>query len=185
MKQFEQYDVSFAVAMRKIMLYEKWRNNEDRLRMWQLVQQWLADFTKTHPTQVNCFFSSEYSFPGKDNSYKRRDIFIVNQNYEVAYLCTAFNCKAFFYRARTANGRRFKKLATKPVRDPVYYIVASPGQSLGEVEIIRCIQQYLRSYPQDTSIPRLADTTICLFSEEQGMKLDKFIHTEAKKAAAN
>ncbi len=166
------------------MLYEKWQDNEGRREtVWQPTKQFLEDFAKTRPKQVNCWFGDEFGFPGQSCSCKRRNVFIANHRKEVAYLCTVFNNKAFFYRARNSKGKPFSRLVLKPVRDPVYYIMASASEDIGQAEIIRSIGQYLQSYPKESKIPRMADATICLFSEQKGAQMDEFIRNQAKRLA--
>lgn len=180
-----EYLLNFAIQVRRIMGYEKWKGNEHlREHVWKPTQAFLQDFADSSPTQIVCFFGKQFIFPNQVGCACQH-IFIVNHHKEVAYLGTIFNKKAVTAdRSRMPDKQRklTQSHPNKVSRDSACYVIPSNEEEIDERVVISSIKKYLLSYKK-TSIPSLAITTICLLSKEEGETLDKKIHQEAKRLA--
>lgn len=181
---FDEYDFSFAVQIRSIMLYEKWEDNEERKKkVWDPTRKFLEEFAKSNPQQIICFFGREFKFPNKANCLCK-NIFISNHLHQVAYLCTVLNRTAaisYYTNVVGIKGCPKDLCALKIARDQVYYLVPSNKEDIDEVEVIQAIKRYLQSYKG--AVPKLAKATTCLLSPELGELLDDNIRQLAKKQA--
>ena len=182
---FEKCDLSFAIQARKIMLYEKWKNNErlDKF-VWRPTQEFLENMAKSVPKQIICFFGKEYNFPNQSGC-KCSNIFIVNELKKVAYLGTVFNKTAIAIdsaQLMSLDPNLAKKYHCKVSRTPTHYVIPSSKEHIDEKVIIKSIKKLLRSYKGE-QIPLLARATVALLSRDKGAELEKQIIAKAKQLA--
>ena len=187
---FDVYDLSFAVLVLKEMLYTKVESEDynERLKeyVWNPTRAFFKNLAESSPRQIICFFGKQFRFPNK-NGCRCRNVFIVNQRIEVAYLGTIFNKKAFDADRESMSPDDRKMLEKHPLkvsRDATYYVIPTDTDDIDELVVIKSVQKYFSSYKKNSfAIASLADVTINLLSEAKGALLDEKIRKKAKQLA--
>lgn len=186
--EFWGYDASFAIKVRKHMLYvppedEDYNELLDKI-VWQPTKKFLLKLAEVKPKQVVCFFGGQFRFP-RQHGALCSNLFIVNGEKEVAYLGTVFNrvaMKAYHQQLERDGIALTRRHGWYMIRDIMCLVIPSDRREIDEVTVIEAIQNALRSYRR-TLIPELAEATIALLSQERGIALDEAIRQEAKRQA--
>lgn len=178
------YITSAVLARYLLLLKDDVSDAERKALVWDVVKEFLEIFEKIKPKEILCFLGSAWRLP--HNPGLCRNIYMVNNQRQIAYIGTAFSQSAMkAYRRREVRWQkkmlpyeaevlREKKLSTVIYN---YEFCAIPIES--EELTHTTIGVKLQKHFSNRKLPHLAKAHVAWLPDEEGDSLDRQIWNQA------